>query len=413
MSFLLRDFSRGLDPKSSCSSAYEHAWELASPVFIEVLHCRRTGVKLLAWPLDTAPESDNKAAFVHFTDSKGIRGILHPARKQQEVRTSKVTDGPWANALFGQGVYVLRKGPYLWPSKEAIIYNNWKSQIDDGSETYDSLRPKVEYAIVVLVKPGQAISPQCKQTRDMRDRGVPAGHNLRWQELGERDLVVLQCDGPAMSRKGAQMQLLPLLKRRADACGLTLGPSEVLTLQTRHALAKLLVLAREEASAAGVLQGLACTMAEKLGKDHPETLALRQELAHCLRLSRQHLAWCREEMCAVLEARTKQLGDMHLDTLSAREELAKVNIQINGSGDAALAWQLELDQVKEARQARLPEDASENSGEEGNQLCLISCAGLCETVVPAQTQVATQARALAEVAVEARVHGQLAVSAAC
>lgn len=261
-----------------------------------------------------------------------VKCLFHsPSKKAVEVFASLVTEGPKANAWWGQGVYTVRKAPHEWADVAVLIDNNYRNMhardtASDGREAADQeYRSRVAYCIPILVNAPMTCDVSIQQAPEMIEKDKPPGVNLAGKLLNEPGLPERQCIVIRVQREeevgNASAVLLDTLRRRADATEERLGPEDHFALQALSRLAEVLG-ARGAFAEAEPLRRRDLEARERiLGPGHCSTLIALNNLASVLRQLGK-LPEAEALYCRCLATREVTLGAQHPHTLSSMSNFA-------------------------------------------------------------------------------------------
>eukprot|EP00435_Cladocopium_sp_Y103_P063374 s1011_g25.t1 len=321
---------------------------------------KRSGIKVWQDALDLTQSgrTGEVECLFHYTNPKGFRNITAPSKKAVEVFASLVTEGPDANAWWGQGkfsVYSVRSAPDEWPDMATLIDNNYrnmhardvksKGREAADEETVPFLDPvmqeyasRVAYCIPILANSAMTYDVLIQQTPEMQKEAgsicllCPEGPRLRCRanatakRLGPEHGKALQ----ALSRlawvleeRGAFAEAEPLRRGDLEATERLRGPEHRRTLIAVNNLARVLKHLGRPSEAEPLYRRALAGCEAQHGADHQHTLSSMNNLAVLLD-QQGKLDEAEELHRRALGGRAAQLGAHHPDTLQSISSLALV-----------------------------------------------------------------------------------------
>ena len=112
----------------------------------------------------------------HYTTQLGFANITDHNRESAEIFASLQDE----NALFGQGVYATQRAPDAFGSREAVLRNNYRTQIDEDPALLEQWRDRAAYCVPVIAERRVAFNVAERATPEMPGPGVnrsPRKHN--------------------------------------------------------------------------------------------------------------------------------------------------------------------------------------------------------------------------------------------
>ncbi|CAL1160442.1 unnamed protein product, partial [Cladocopium goreaui] len=294
---------------------------------------KSSGIKVWQDALDLTQSggSGEVHCYFHYTTQVGFRNITAPQKKAVEVFASLVTEGPTANAWWGQGVYSVRRAPHEWPDVATLVDNNFRNMhrrdvASKGRETADKeYTARVAYCIPILVNAAKCFDVSTQQTPEMQTEGKPPGVNLAGKLLNEPEQPERQCIVIRLQSEEqvghASAVLLDTLRCRADATARRLGPEHDKALLALSRLADVLEARGAFAEAEPLRRRVLEATERQLGPEHRWTLEAVNNLGLVLKrlgkFSEAEALYRRD-----LAGSEAHLGANHPDTLISMNNLA-------------------------------------------------------------------------------------------
>ena len=120
--------------------------EYDSWIETDVYRHKATGVKIWSNVVDVSFGALDKACILHYTTNIGASNITNAAKSSAEIWTSLKPE----NALFGFGIYGSVKSPGAFGSRETILRNNYRAQINDNPAILVDWADRVNYCIPIV-----------------------------------------------------------------------------------------------------------------------------------------------------------------------------------------------------------------------------------------------------------------------
>ena len=329
----------------------------------------------------------------HYTSELGFRNITHTELQTAEIFASLVTAGKQANAWWGRGVYTVRKAPDEWPDIETLMDNNFRNMLRRDVEklgqeaALQQYKGRVAYCIPILANSSILYDVSLRQTPEMVEHHKPPGTNLMGKCLDGRECIVVRVEqddevrnasavltatlkmrssmaatnfgltseealsadqrlGGVLFARGLYGEAEAVLTRLVSTCMTSLGPNDMMTLQSMHSMASLQWRQGKFLEAEELQRKVVESKTATLGQKHGDTLLSMKTLADILkdlgnfseaeRLHRQ-----------ALEALEATVGLEHPETLSSVSSLAKVLRRL-GNFPEALSLDRRVLEVREA-----------------------------------------------------------------
>ncbi|CAK8996151.1 unnamed protein product [Durusdinium trenchii] len=344
-----------------------------------------SGIKVWQDAIDLSQSGGSGHCVFHYTTGLGFRNITNTSSKVAEVFASLITAGEKANALWGAGVYTVRKTPDEWPSIESLLDNMYRNMLrrdielkghEHAGEVTQLYASRVAYCIPIIADAAILYDVSVHPTPEMVEQGRPAGVNLAGKLLNEpgkpvRSVIVVRVENEEENYvSNAYANLLPTLRTRARAVAARLGTKHAEAHSAFGRLATVLGARGAFREAERLWRQILEAKELELGAEHADTLACANNLAGVFRaqqkvdeaepLYRRALSGfeamagtmhpyalaCANNLAILLKDQGKldeaevlhrqtlelcesQLGEAHLDTLYALNNLA-VLLGVNG-----------------------------------------------------------------------------------
>eukprot|EP00435_Cladocopium_sp_Y103_P060592 s1011_g22.t1 len=330
--------------------AYEH--DAAEWCWIH----KRSGIKVWQDALDLTQSggTGEVQCLFHYTTSLGFRNITAPSKKAVEVFASLLTEGPDANAWWGQGVYTVQKAPHEWADVAMLVDNNYRNMHALKTQTHgrkaadQEYRSRVAYCIPILVNAAMTCDVSMQQTPEMREKDKPPGVNLKGKLLNEPGRPERQCIVIRVQREEQVGHASAVLLDTKLGSFLGLGAWACHVLQTVNTGGRPeFQLLRDR------LRCRADATAERLGSEHDKALLALSRLARILE-ARGAFAEAVPLRRRVLKARERQLGPEHRDTLACMNNLAFVLKRMERFSEAEALYHRDLAGSEALRGANHP-----------------------------------------------------------
>eukprot|EP00435_Cladocopium_sp_Y103_P038773 s347_g10.t1 len=270
---------------------------------------RRSGIKVWQDALDLTQSSgtgDVECLF-HYTTQLGFRNITVPKKKAVEVFASLVTEGPTANAWWGQGVYSVRRAPDEWPDVATLVDNNYRNMHkrdveSKGREAADEeYASRVAYCIPILANSAMTYDVSIQQTPEMQNQACS---------------ICLLCPELIFAGFGAEM-----LRCRADATAEVLGPEDTFALLALARLTEVLVERGAFAEAESLTRRVLEATKRRCGPEHRNTfIAMGNWASAAMSLGKFSKAEALYRRC--LAGQRAQFGADHPDMLTSMTNLS-------------------------------------------------------------------------------------------
>eukprot|EP00913_Durusdinium_trenchii_P017802 g16727.t1 len=190
-----------------------------------------SGIKVWQDAIDLSQSGGSGHCVFHYTTGLGFRNITNTSSKVAEVFASLITAGEKANALWGAGVYTVRKTPDEWPSIESLLDNMYRNMLRrdielKGHEHAGEERlpvvtqlyaSRVAYCIPIIADAAILYDVSVRPTPEMVEQGRPAGVNLAGKLLNEpgkpvRSVIVVRVENEEENYvSNAYANLLPTM----------------------------------------------------------------------------------------------------------------------------------------------------------------------------------------------------------
>ena len=242
-----------------------------------------TGITVWADVLDLSGGASSCALAFHYTNELGFSNVTNASKAVAEMWASLQPD---VDAHWGRGTYGSSKDPEAFGSREAVLTNNYYSQLvtnpdervkdRNGNVTNQTNKEvfgdaaRCAYCIPILAKAVDVYDVRVRATPEMPRPGVNVkGHSL----LEGRDVLVVRALDSQGEVGALQAKLVETRRHRAAACETRLGAKDEATLGAQQGLVDALRDRGQYEEALPLQRAVLTARDDVLGKEHPNTLA--------------------------------------------------------------------------------------------------------------------------------------------